>query len=389
MDRLKKALLMSVLGLLVASSVIAQTKVYEKPGLPPTETINGLKLYDIVVGSDAHNGIEVTKDSPIPITIMVSGKEDEKWDKFNTEVAVYAMPCESLRLCDRYLIYQGTILYLHGHSEVTFLWNGKNKEGKFLPAGKYKIYSLAKVFDKKGNLIAKASRFWRQDYIFDKSRDIVVLTMKPAQVQKEAKIIQQLWDFEDVSIGQIPAGWKVEATNQKGPLATWQVIEDKTAPSGKKVLAMTSPNHHFGGTFNICWTNAISFLDGEIEVHFKAIKGKEDQGGGVIWRVQDKDNYYIARFNPLENNFRIYYVRDGARKILASMKIALPAGRWYTMKIVQRGDHFEGYLNGRKLLESTDSLFAKPGGVGLWTKADAVTYFDDFKISPIEIRENK
>lgn len=143
---------------------------------------------------------------------------------------------------------------------------------------------------------------------------------------------------------------------------------------------MSSPNHTFGGTFNLCWTDTISFLSGEIEVRFKAVKGEEDQGGGVIWRVQDADNYYIARFNPLENNFRLYYVRDGARKTLADSRIKLASGEWHTLRIVQHGDRFEGYLNGNKLLEGTDTLFTKSGGVGLWTKADAVTFFDDFTI---------
>ncbi|NOZ21851.1 MAG: DUF1080 domain-containing protein [Planctomycetes bacterium] len=199
------------------------------------------------------------------------------------------------------------------------------------------------------------------------------------------------WNFDDVPVGKLPVGWKADATNRKGPLATWQVIKDKTAPSGDHALAMTSPNHTsggifsiFGGTFNLCWTDTVSFLDGEIEVRFKAVKGKEDQGGGVIWRVQDKENYYIARFNPLENNFRIYYVRDGARKTLADARIALPAGKWHTLKIVQHGNQFEGYLNGKRLLEGTDNLFTEAGGVGLWTKADAVTSFDDFLVKTKE-----
>ena len=190
--------------------------------------------------------------------------------------------------------------------------------------------------------------------------------------------------FDNVAVGKLPAGWKVDGTNQKGPLATWQVIKNTTAPSGDRVLAMTSPNHSFGGTFNLCWTDAVSFLDGEIQVRFKAVKGAEDQGGGVIWRVQDKKNYYIARFNPLENNFRLYSVRDGARKTLADAKIALPAGKWHTLKIVQRGKRFAGYINGKKLLEGTDTLFAKAGGVGLWTKADAVTSFDDFSVKALK-----
>ena len=190
-------------------------------------------------------------------------------------------------------------------------------------------------------------------------------------------------NFDNVPVGKLPAGWKVDATNRKGSLATWEVIKDTTAPSGDHVLGMTSPNHTFGGTFNICWTDTVFFLDGEIQVRFKAVNGKEDQGGGVIWRVQDKENYYIARFNPLENNFRIYYVCDGARKTLADARIALPAGKWHTLKIVQHGNRFEGYLNGEKLLEGTDNLFSKAGGVGLWTKADAVTSFDDFSVKPL------
>ncbi len=198
------------------------------------------------------------------------------------------------------------------------------------------------------------------------------------------KSAKAFWNFDDVPVGKLPDGWKVEATNRKGPLATWKVIKDESAPSGDHVLAMTSPNHSFGGTFNICWTDDVSFLDGKIQVRFKAVKGEEDQGGGVIWRVQDKDNYYIARFNPLENNFRIYYVRDGARKTLASTRITLPAGEWHTLRIEQHGNKFKGYLNGKKLLKGTDNLFTKPGGVGLWTKADAVTSFDDFLVKTLK-----
>jgi hypothetical protein len=205
--------------------------------------------------------------------------------------------------------------------------------------------------------------------------------MKETLLQGEKNNGVMLWNFEQVPVGRLPPGWKVEATNKQGPLASWHVvIQDKTAPSGKNVLAMTSPDHTFGGTFNLCWTDTVSFLDGEIQVRFKAVKGEEDQGGGVLWRVQDKENYYIARYNPLENNFRIYYVRDGARKTLADASIELSAEKWHTLRIVQHGKQFAGYLNGKKLLDGTDNLFTQPGGVGVWTKADAVTSFDDFSV---------
>ena len=100
------------------------------------------------------------------------------------------------------------------------------------------------------------------------------------------------WSFDDVAAGELPDGWNVEATNSKGPLATWAVVENRSLSSSNCVLVMSSPNHTFGGTFNICWTDKVSFLDGEIEVRFMAIKGEEDQGGGVIWRALDRDNYY-------------------------------------------------------------------------------------------------
>jgi len=188
------------------------------------------------------------------------------------------------------------------------------------------------------------------------------------------------FSFENIAVGLIPANWKVEATNQRGPLATWQSVEDSTAPSGKKVLALTSPNHKFGGTFNLCWINHIQFLNGVITVQFKANSGIEDEGGGVMWRARNKDNYYIARYNPLENNFRIYYIKDGARRMLASSRVKLAAHVWHTMKIIQHGSKMSGFLNGKKYLEVEDKTFSKPGGVGLWTKADAVTSFDDFSV---------
>jgi hypothetical protein len=190
-----------------------------------------------------------------------------------------------------------------------------------------------------------------------------------------------LENFDQVPIGKLPDGWKAKATNPRGgAIAGWKVAADSTAPSGKQVLTLTIPEDWHGGTFNICMTNRISFLDGEIGVHFKAVTGREDQGGGVIWRAKDENNYYIARFNPLEDNFRIYRVLDGSRKMLESAKISLEPGKWHSLRIVQKGNHFQGYIDGKKLLEGTDDVFSKPGGVGLWTKADAATCFDDFSV---------
>ncbi len=204
---------------------------------------------------------------------------------------------------------------------------------------------------------------------------------EPKPAKPGAGAHTRTWTFDDVKIGAVPADWTVAATTQSGPLPTWKVIADQTAPSGGQVLAMARANHTSRGTYNLCWTKAVTFLDGEIEVRLKARTGRVDQGGGVIWRAIDKDNYYISRWNPLEDNFRIYYVQGGRRTQLATAAARLSAGEWHTLRIVHKGNRIAGYLNGKKLLELTAEHFSKPGGVGLWTKADAVTSFDDFTVT--------
>lgn len=209
---------------------------------------------------------------------------------------------------------------------------------------------------------------------------VIILFLTPAHRRAERG---RGWhyDFEDVREGSLPAGWQVEATRRRGPLATWQVVRDNAAPSGKHVLALTRTNHTSGSTFNLCWSPYIDFDDGEISVMLRADAGEEDQGGGVIWRARNKDNYYIARYNPLEDNFRIYYVKNGDRRMLASARLHLPAHRWIRMRIVVDGNCFTGYLDDIKYLEVHDNTFPRPGGVGVWVKADGKTSFDELVVT--------
>ncbi|MBI2298612.1 MAG: hypothetical protein HYU66_06615 [Armatimonadetes bacterium] len=119
-----------------------------------------------------------------------------------------------------------------------------------------------------------------------------------------------------------------------------------------------------------------SFRDVVIELQFKAVAGQEDQGGGPMWRYQDKGYYYIARYNPLENNYRVYKVVKGRRIQLQSADIPASPG-WHKLKVVMVGDHIECYYDGKRALDVKDATFAQAGRVGLWTKADAQTHFDD------------
>ncbi|MBI5188364.1 MAG: DUF1080 domain-containing protein, partial [Nitrospirae bacterium] len=167
----------------------------------------------------------------------------------------------------------------------------------------------------------------------------------------------------------------------KGGSLQWGIIKD----GQNKVLGIISnggieKNRISFSQFNICWFKGVQF-GVEIEIRMKAVSGKVDQGGGPIWRVFDSDNYYVARANPLEGNFRVYYVRNGKRVQIASTDVDTDSDKWYTIKIVHRGDKIEGYLNGRKYIEVKSDMLPNEGGIGVWTKADALSYFDDIKVT--------
>jgi len=188
--------------------------------------------------------------------------------------------------------------------------------------------------------------------------------------------------FDSDSPGLVSTPWRLEGTNQAGPVAKWEVTAAQDAPSPPNVLALSDPREGASATFNLCWTDKLTFDNGRIEVKCKSVAGKEDQGGGPMWRAQNANNYYICRVNPLEGNFRVYCVKDGARKMLDGTKVDSPVGQWHTIAIEQHGQRIRCFLNGQKLLDARDSTFPTAGGVGVWTKADAVTWFDDLVITP-------
>jgi len=190
-----------------------------------------------------------------------------------------------------------------------------------------------------------------------------------------------LWNFESDEIGKIPNGFSNQMTGN-GALGKWEVVKDDTAPSTPNVLAQTSQDY-FGYHFNMAINEKETYEDLELIVKFKGVKGREDQGGGPVWRYQDANNYYIARANPLENNFRVYKVVNGNRIQMDSARLKVSSNEWHTIKIIARKDQIQCFYDGQPCLEVTVDTFHK-GKIGLWTKADAVTYFDDLEVRPIK-----
>ncbi|MCI0458235.1 MAG: DUF1080 domain-containing protein [Gemmataceae bacterium] len=188
------------------------------------------------------------------------------------------------------------------------------------------------------------------------------------------------FQFGKDDAGKVPSGWKADKTGT-GEGSLWKVVVDPTAPSKKgHALAQTAESPR--ALFNLCVAEDTKYHDVAVSVAFKAVAGKVDQGGGIVWRYQDANNYYIARYNPLEGNYRVYKVVAGKRIQLETKEgLKVPAGAWHTLKITMTGDQIACYLDDQKELEAKDATFKDAGKVGLWTKADAQTHFDEFKVS--------
>src|SRR5262245_51684884 len=193
-----------------------------------------------------------------------------------------------------------------------------------------------------------------------------------------AAAADETWSFEDATNGELPKGWSSAKTG-KGPGSVWKVVEDTTAPTGSKGLAQTSSDGA-NSLFNVCVADKTKLADLDLTVSFNAVSGKKDQGGGPVWRYRDANNYYVARMNPLEDNFRVYKVVAGKRTQLASADVEAAAGKWHTIRIVQKGDHIQCYLNDKLHLDVKDDTFTDAGKIGLWTKSDAVTSFDALNV---------
>jgi len=188
-----------------------------------------------------------------------------------------------------------------------------------------------------------------------------------AAAAEELKVSDNLpvdkFDFETKGI----EGW----TTVDGQ---WAVEDMAGAPSGKKVLVQRATRNQF----NVIVAPSGPYADVDVSMQFKPISGREDASGGIVFRFNDA-KYYVVRANSLEDNFRLYYYERGRRQ-LASASVKAPAlGRWHTMRLVALGDHVQAWLDGQLYLDHRDARF-KAGRVGLWTKADSFTAFDDLTI---------
>jgi hypothetical protein len=178
-------------------------------------------------------------------------------------------------------------------------------------------------------------------------------------------------NFDSYSPGALPPAWTCGVTGSGG--SRWTVEPGADAPSPPNIVKQSGV-----GDFPWCALKSASVADGYVEVKFKALSGRSDQAGGVVWRWKDGNNYYVARANALENNVSLYYTTNGRRNTIKYVDAPVPKNTWQTLRVDFAGKSIKVSLNGKTYIDVQDSRISGAGAVGMWTKADSVTAFDDF-----------
>lgn len=187
--------------------------------------------------------------------------------------------------------------------------------------------------------------------------------------------------FEKYKEGRVPEGFK-SSKSGKGTEGDWVVMIDETAPSPRKVLAQTS-DEDLEYHFPVLIYEGSNLADGAVKVSFKAVSGRRDRAAGIIFRFRDQDNYYVLRANALEDNLDLFKFEKGKRKKIAGADAKVSSREWHTLKVEYKGNSIKGYYDDKLFIDVKDDTY-KTGNVGLWTKADSVTYFDDIIVESLE-----
>jgi hypothetical protein len=187
--------------------------------------------------------------------------------------------------------------------------------------------------------------------------------------------------FDNEQLGKLPSEWTVAMTNHGRP-PQWEILRDLSASTKPYVLAQTSVDQA-RDRCPLAIYNPLKLRDGEVSVRMKPVSGQEVQAGGIVWHYRDENNYYVARANALEKNVQVFKVEHGVRRpLMAGVRHEIPTNAWSIIKVTIRGPRFQVYMDHRRILQGSDSTFTGAGNVGLWTVADSVTYFDDFRVTP-------
>lgn len=187
-------------------------------------------------------------------------------------------------------------------------------------------------------------------------------------------------DIAQMPVGALPPDFTIARTGQGAP-AQWAVVQDASATGGH-AIAQTSQDQT-DNRFPLAIYQPVNAKNVEVTVRFKPVGGKIDQAGGIAVRLATPDDYYVVRANALEDNVRFYRVVKGNRQQIGGANVKVAKNQWHTLTLKAAGDRFTVSFDGKELYTATDRTFSEPGRTALWTKADSVTHFDRFEITPL------
>ncbi|TKB68067.1 MAG: hypothetical protein E8D47_00905 [Nitrospira sp.] len=207
------------------------------------------------------------------------------------------------------------------------------------------------------------------------------LALGAVVAQAETAVPALVWNFDLEKPGILPGKFSIGALFDGRPAGDWQVLATARAKSPPHVFAqlMAKGAEH---AYKITLVKGVVAADLNLEVSFLPIQGRADMGGGLIWRTTDDRNYYLARANPLEQNIRVYRVVNGVRHLLENFNQTIDVKRWHALRVTHQGCHVNIFFDDKQVLDLCDKTF-HAGMIGLWTKSDAVTYFDDLQLQHV------
>lgn len=224
---------------------------------------------------------------------------------------------------------------------------------------------------------------------------IAALTLMAGSCSRLAEPGEQgvVFDFEKDEAGGTPGGFTPALTGGGGPVM-WQVQEVDDAPSGNKVVAQLSDDRT-NARYPQLVRDDFEATDVDVSVRFRTVSGDVDASGGLVFRYADKDNFYVVRANSLEGNVVAYKTENGKRGNIGvkgkgdtyGVNVEVPHQQWNALRVIMKGNLIEIILNDRKLFEVENDTFTEAGKIGLWTKADAVTQFDDLSAMSLDNEE--
>jgi hypothetical protein len=190
------------------------------------------------------------------------------------------------------------------------------------------------------------------------------------------------WNFDRERPDILPSEFSIGTLFDGRPAGDWQILATYRAKSPPHVFAqvMGKGAEH---AYKVVLLKEVIASDLNLEVSFLPIQGQADTGGGLIWRATDDRNYYLTRANPLEQNIRVYWVEKGVRHLLQNFDQTIDVRQWHTLRVTHRGCRVNIFYDDKQFFDLCDKTF-HDGMIGLWTKSDAITYFDDLRLKHVK-----